>query len=50
MSFGVGGAPLAKFYPAAYRELGILLIEGYGITECSPLVSVNFDTAYRDGR
>lgn len=37
-----GGAPLSKFYPEAFRELGILLIEGYGITECSPLVSVNF--------
>ncbi len=36
-----GGAPLAAFYSQAFDDLGIQLLQGYGITECSPLVSVN---------
>ncbi len=44
-----GGAPLPKHVPAAFRELGITLIEGYGITECAPVVSVNPDQQPKDG-
>lgn len=44
-----GGAPLAPHYPQKFRELGINLLQGYGITECSPLVAVNRDRYYRDG-
>lgn len=44
-----GGAPLAKHYARAFREMGILLLQGYGITECSPLVSVNRNRYYEDG-
>ncbi len=32
-----------------FRDIGILLVTGYGITECSPLVSVNGNHAYKDG-
>lgn len=44
-----GGAPLSKHLARAFREMGILLLQGYGITECSPLVSVNANWHYRDG-
>lgn len=44
-----GGAPLSKRLMKLFRELGILLVTGYGITECSPLVSVNGNRAFKDG-
>lgn len=36
-----GGAPLDEKYVAAYRSFGITLLNGYGITECGPVVAVN---------
>jgi len=44
-----GGAPIDSKYVAGYRDLGIQLIEGYGTTECSPVISVNRNKHYRDG-
>lgn len=44
-----GGAPLPKRLMKFFRDLGILLVTGYGITECSPLVAVNGNRAYKDG-
>lgn len=38
-----GGASLDPSYVYKYRELGIELLNGYGMTECSPLVSVCMD-------
>ena len=35
-----GGAPLDPCYVKGFRELGINVLNGYGITECSPIVSV----------
>lgn len=35
-----GGAALSPDYVKGFEELGINLVQGYGITECSPLVSV----------
>lgn len=36
-----GGANLNPFYVEKFSELGIDLLNGYGLTECSPLVAVN---------
>ncbi len=38
-----GGAPLRAEVADFFEAIGILVTNGYGITECSPLVSVNTD-------
>ncbi len=44
----VGGAPMNPAVTAAFRKLGIVMLQGYGITECSPLVAVNRENFYKD--
>ncbi len=39
----VGGAPVRAELGDFFDSIGINLINGYGITECSPLVSANMD-------
>ena len=36
-----GGAPIRAEIGQFFNDIGITLVNGYGITECSPLVSVN---------
>lgn len=36
-----GGAPLKPYIPYFFTSIGITLINGYGISECGPLVTVN---------
>lgn len=44
-----GGAPLQKKYVQAFRSLGIEILNGYGITECSPVVATNRNFYHQDG-
>ena len=37
-----GGAPVNPEIVAFFKAIGISTLNGYGITECSPLISVNF--------
>lgn len=39
----VGGAPIRAELGTFFDSIGISLVNGYGITECSPLVSANMD-------
>ncbi len=41
-----GGAPVRQELGEFFETCGITLTNGYGITECSPLVSVNRDNFY----
>ncbi|MCL2402481.1 MAG: AMP-binding protein [Oscillospiraceae bacterium] len=44
-----GGAPLDKQYYQEFHNFGIHIIEGYGITECSPIVSLNRNHHWKEG-
>ena len=39
--FVVGGAPLPSYIPRFFRHLGIELLQGYGLTESSPVLTIN---------
>jgi long-chain acyl-CoA synthetase len=45
----VGGAPCPVHVLSRFGRLGITIIEGYGLTECSPVVSINSLHAPRVG-
>ncbi len=44
-----GGAYLDPIYVKWFRTIGIDILNGYGITECSPVLSVNRNKYYKDG-
>lgn len=44
-----GGAPLDEKLVKGFDDLGITVINGYGITECSPIVAITRDCWIKDG-
>ncbi|MCL2703854.1 MAG: AMP-binding protein [Defluviitaleaceae bacterium] len=43
-----GGAPIDTKYTQGLRDFGIQVLNGYGITECSPIVAVNRNGHFND--
>lgn len=43
-----GAAAIDPSVSKGFREFGIHFIQGYGLTECSPIVALNRDVYYRD--
>lgn len=43
-----GAAAIDPKVSKAFRTFGIMAVQGYGLTECSPIVSVNREIEFRD--
>ena len=44
-----GGAPLANHVALGLREAGAMVLEGYGLTESSPIISFNRSNSFKIG-
>ena len=47
-AFISGAAAINPEVSKGFRDMGIHFVQGYGITECSPIVSLNRDKYYKD--
>ncbi len=44
-----GGAHLDPYYIEKFKEYGVAVMEGYGMSECSPVISANVPGAFKPG-
>ena len=44
-----GGAPLSSDISGTFESFGLTIINGYGITECAPLLAANRDKMQKKG-
>ena len=44
-----GGAHLDPFYIEKFAEYGVTILEGYGMSECSPVISANMPEDHKPG-
>ncbi len=44
-----GGAHLDPFYIQKFAEYGVEVLEGYGMSECSPVISSNTEAMHKEG-
>jgi long-chain acyl-CoA synthetase len=47
--FNSGGAPLGRDFAEFFWSIGVPILEGYGLTETSPVIAVNQTRAHRPG-
>lgn len=43
-----GAAAIDPVVAKGFRDIGIKLVQGYGLTECSPIIAVNRDVDFKD--
>lgn len=43
-----GAAAIDPKVSEGFRDLGFLAVQGYGLSECAPIVALNMDTNYKD--
>ncbi|NSW89218.1 MAG: AMP-binding protein [Firmicutes bacterium] len=43
-----GAAPIDPYVSKGFRDFGLTFIQGYGLTECSPIVTLNRDVYFKD--
>jgi long-chain acyl-CoA synthetase len=47
--FGCGGAPFARHILLFFEALDLCIVEGYGLTESSPIIAMNSKDGYKPG-
>jgi long-chain acyl-CoA synthetase len=43
-----GAAPIDANVAKGFRDLGLIFVQGYGLTECSPIAALNRDIDFKD--